>query len=704
MDALEQEMQRRGLMPKQETVDPLAAEMARRGLSTEQPEKKRRSTLQRARDSSAIATEKFNQLGQSIQGNAEFKGEGVTNYEDWSSTQKNFGFNSADIPTTAAGMFGTDEDKVNSFFKRHSQYPKQQDQNGNVYFVDPEQNNIKVYIDDPGLDAGDVADLVGQAGAFAVGGNVAQLAKPIVSGLTGASALADATLTGASLMGTDALLQTAAGRDEIDKGQMAMAGGIGFASPYIGKVFNWAKGKLSGGKANISKGQEMAKANGMKIDDKQAELLGKARTNIDKSVPDDALIAQYNHGLKLTRGEATGNIKQMKAENVLRTKPGLQDKFQQTKANNNANIESSLKQQRKSMYSGTGDDFEPSLTAGTAQDALIQAERTAKKAYVDEFQKVGKLAVKPEATNNLQGGVSKALKSGEVRLHRTNTPKANEAMEILNEEIMSKQGAISLDDYKQARGYVNSLYSNTMDKTDKRALTIIKKEYDDWFYNSVDDSLLSGDKGAVDQLLKARSMMTDYSKKFNSKDNVNKVIKTIVEQEKTAEEFSQMLFAVNGINKGGSANLVKAYGNAVGKDSEGFRALQAHVFERMVSKGGKIKGVQSLESVFNDAFKDKGKSLMRELYTQEQAVAMKSLKRSLGKLIIPDEVKNGSGSGQFVASVLQDSGIRLPVLTPIINAMKNLKGYGKASSMPKAPTPEVNAELLGAFQASNQNQ
>lgn len=652
----------------------------------------------------------------SIKGNAEFPDAG--SFESWQWTQPNLGFNMANIKTTAAGMFGSDKDKFNSFVKQNPNVKIYMDNAQNPYFED---KGKKYYLDMPGLDAGDIGDFMGEAGLFASAGNVALMGNK-------ANALRRATQMGASQYGADVLAQNLAGKDDVNYGQSAFAGGLGFgvniASPYAGKVYHWAKNKINGNSRLMKDGAKLAKANNMELDDNELEALGRIRNTLDKSVSDEAIIAEYKHGLKLTRGQATDNIAQKSEEQILSKDPDYINKFKSVEDYNKGQVEQNLRKMRSKMHGQTDDVLDPTVTGESARDALITAEQTAKKAYVNEFKKVKGLAVKPESIDNLGDFVSQGMKKNNVNVHPKNTPKANEALEIIKNKVAkfnpvpeskpysSSYGqmssmpkppreGVSLKSYQSTRKEIDRLYSNNMDETDKRALTIIKNQHDKWFYNSVDDALLSGNKENVDQLLKARGMMTDYSKTFNSKDKVNKVIRNIIKDENTPEEFSNMLVGVNGTNKAGAGNLVKAYKNAVGADSEGWNTLRAHVFEKMMlsnamkSDGSMaFKGYKGLMNSFG-----KGKTMMKELYTQKEFAEISSLMRSVGQIVKEEGLANPSGSG-FVMARLEALMKRIPFYTSIKNASK----YSKSQTMPKH-SPQVDMpipEILGAAQASYQ--
>lgn len=179
----------------------------------------------------------FGVVKDAVQGNAEF--EDGTSYEDWLWSQPNFGVSKDHMLTTMAGMFGTDEDKAKSFIKRNPDKPIQFDKNKNPYFVDPESNK-KVYLDMPGLDAGDVLDFIGEGTAYTVGGAAT---API-------QGVAKKAAAGALAQGSaNAVNQKLAGREDVDLGEVAGAslGGALFegGGQLINKIRNAKAGNLN---------------------------------------------------------------------------------------------------------------------------------------------------------------------------------------------------------------------------------------------------------------------------------------------------------------------------------------------------------------------------------------------------------------------------------------------------------------------------
>ena len=666
------------------TLEEIQAEIARRqnqsspDLAAIQAEIAKREQPEQGALSSAWDATK-----QAFKGNGTLENAG--NIHDYINTMPMGGVFSADAYKLAASdMFGNTEDVVNRFKKVRPDIPVQADANGNPYF---EVDGKQYYFNEPGLDVADVVNFGGEAAAYTPAVRV---------GGAAASTFGKAALTGAGTAATNAGLQKAAGRDEIDTGESLAAGAMGgafeVASPYMGKLFGWAKGKLTGSSQNIAKGAEIAQKAGIDLPDDAVEVLGKMRNSVDDAVPDDALIAELKHGLKLTRGQATGSIKQLSREAGLRNQTVLMDRFKQVDDLNRDAVESNLQGIRKGLYDGVDDALQPTATAETALDGLKSAARESKTAYQQAYKNIDEgLAVRKN--NNLVDDIKSKI--DDVITIDSTTPKTKAALEDISNRLSTiDDGAgVSIKDYENLRRRINTKFSGQMDSTDKKALTMAKDELDNWFYKSVDDSLLSGSPEQLEQLQKARGLMTDYMNRFQSKEKSKKVITNILNDDVTPEEFSNMITGVNGYSKQGAANAVKAYKSAVGADSEAFKALQANVFEKLVMGGTNprtgdvaMKGYEGLIGTFNQAFNRKGTSMMKELFDNKTALEIKSLMKSVGKLVTPQEVKNASGSARLGAQILSQSGARFPILSNIYRGLRNLSGYSKAATKPAKAT------------------
>ena len=645
-----------------------------------------------------------------VQGNAEFKDAGdasdfVINQAD-AGRYKDDGIFTKDrffqdlLGVQGASVFGNENDVTNELkerFGKDAQFTK--DSNGNLMVTD---GKTAEYVNKPGLDVQDMANFTGEAISYMPALKVASgLNNPLVRG----------TGTGLATAATNVINQKGAGRESVDKGDVITAGVVGaggeVASTYLGKLYGWAANKLSGSKGAIKKGAELASKNNLGgLEDDALEALGKMRGAVDNSVPDSAIIAELQHGLKLTRGQATGNMRQLSTEEGLRNQTILMDQFKKVDDLNQSAVEGGLRNIRSNMYGNADDAILPAASAETALDGLKSAANTAKTEYQKAYNEVGNLYVKNEAVDGLEQRLASS-----VRMSERSTPMAMEAMDVVREgieKLPTNSKGFSIKAFDNQRKEINNLYSKGMSDTDKRALTTVKNELDDWFYSSVDDSLLKGNPEQLEKLTKARGMMSDYMNRFQSKESSKKVIKQILDKDVTPEEFSNMLVNVNGYSKAGAANTIKSYKEAVGPDSDAFKALQANVFEKLIIGGvnpktgqAAVKGYEGLSSAFHNAYNVKGTSMMKELFDNKTGNEIKSLMSSVRKLIKPDEIKNASGSGRLVAQIMSQHGNKFPILSNLWNGVRGAVNYSKATSLPAQVSGNSIRQVGGVLQTAD---
>ena len=174
----------------------------------------------------------FGIVKNAYEGNAEFD-DGIS-YEDWLWSQPSFGVDVNNLKTTFAGMFGNDQDKLNSFRKQNPDKQILLDNAQNPYFED---GNKKVYLDMPGLDAGDLVDFLGEGSTYTVGG---ALTSPIKNAMT-------RTIAGGAAQGTaNVVNQNLAGRENLDLGEAGLSATGGALFEAIPAVYNKIRNAKAG--------------------------------------------------------------------------------------------------------------------------------------------------------------------------------------------------------------------------------------------------------------------------------------------------------------------------------------------------------------------------------------------------------------------------------------------------------------------------
>lgn len=488
MSTLEEEMKKRGLMPQ--TEDPLLAEMQRRGLSVDQPKP---MNMDDAR------SQGFNMVKDFFQGNDEFQDAG--NIQDYINTTPRFGLNKEGFSLAASSMFGNDDDLIKRFQEFNPDVEIKADNTGNRYF---EKDGERFYFNRGGVDVGDAVDVAGEAGTYLAGG---LLTAPIKG--TGTRMAA----TGVTEAAINAANQKAAGRDDIDGGEVVTAGAFGVAAeglaPLVSRAWRWAKNTA---KNNLEAGQAIAKVKNLDLDNKQLEKLGDMARNLDPEQVDiDTMIQHVELGQKPTRGTLTKDQYILDSENKLRNsgRRSVQQKFQTLDDVNQRGLGDSIK---KMGGVESVDDFE---AADSILKNLRQSETSAKQAVNQAYDDVGKAYAGANSIKDLPNTIKKALSDADVILDPDNVRKTNIAINDITKSIekLGDAKAVSWQAVDQQRKRINRLFTG-IDAEDRRALTILKNQYDDVVHTAFEKDLLSGDPDVIKKVQKARSLASDYFEKY----------------------------------------------------------------------------------------------------------------------------------------------------------------------------------------------
>lgn len=614
MDALEQEMQRRGLIPPQQDQDPLLAEMQRRGLNTEEPEAKRRTTWQRAQDSSANATKMISDAKQAFQGNAEFKDAGSFESDMWS--QPYFGLNNPDNwKTTAAGMFGSDEDKVKSYFKNNPDVEKQTDKNGNVYY---EREGEKIYVDKPGADIGDIGDIAGEAGSYMIGG---ALAAPIKN------AAGRAVVSGSAMYGTDLINQKLAGNEELDHGRAGIVGlsttAMETALPIIKKVSRFFKNR---GANNVQIGQKVAGELGMDgLTKSQLDDLGKYTSQLDdKIISKENIASHVELNQKPTLGTLTKNQGILDTEKQLReggTKSTI-NKLTSLDDQNAQGLEEAF--QKFGSKIGGGGDANKFDSSSKLLASLQGAKKTADKAVGQAYDDIGEASLRLNTLKTAPERISKALRADNTILGDTITPNARAAVD----DIFTKLGNLPDNPNMKVKWQVIDAQRKALLKlkngavsNDKHAMNVINKEFDNIIDDAFTNDLVKGsDILAPENLKKARQLAHETFVKFGKEDKYDTggaLIEKLLSKNATPEQLSDAIINVNGLISQNAPQMAKKMINVFGKDSAEHGMLKQMTITGLVDRNDVAKTRSSLLTALRNAVGGK-KSYLNEVFDKKE--------------------------------------------------------------------------------------
>ena len=527
-----------------------------------------------------------------FKGNDEFQDAG--NIQDYINTTPRFGLNKEGFALAASSMFGNDDDLVKRFQEYNPGIKIEQDNTGNRYF---EQDGKKYYFNRGGVDLGDALDVAGEAGTYIAG---AQATAPIKA--LGTRMLA----TGGTEAAINAGNQMLAGRDEIDKKEVALTGAFGAAAeglaPLVSKAWRWAKDSA---KTNKEAGAIVARELGASnLTNGQAERLGKMVRELDPDQVDPQTILQHVElNQTPTRGTLTKDQYLLDAENQMRSsgRRSVQEKFQALDDANQRGLGESIK--RMGGVKAV-DDFE---AADNVLKNLRNSEAQARQGVNQAYDDVGQAFAKSDSIRDLPNTIKKALSDNSVIIDPDNVSKTNVALKDIERSIkkMGDAKGVSWQAVDQQRKRLNGLFSGASPE-DKRALTILKEKYDDVVHNAFENDLLSGDKDTIAKVQKARGMAADYFNKYKSggkNDQAGGVIEKWLQSDVTAEQVADGIINVHGNFNQKSAPMVKRLVEIAGNDSQQVQAVRDLVLQRMTRKLGEPKTREALRASLRKSLK-----------------------------------------------------------------------------------------------------
>lgn len=655
---LEAEARRRGLMPsggsEEIPYEDLLAEAKRRGLNVQAAEEK---------------PGLLSRMGAAWRGDAA---------EDLPNVNR-AGMGS--FRSGVASMFGSDEDYANSLAQQG--YQITQDENGNPVAVDPKTGQ-RAYVNQPGMDFEDVTRIGGKVLSFLP---AARLTRGI-AGLGGRT-VASAGTAAATDAGMQAAASAAGGDVEIDPAQTAAAAGGAAVGEMGGAALQrmhqaW---KARGAVADIRKvAQEM----GLNLSDDQARVIAREFAQGGGSM--DNAIAANEFGVQRTVGQRSGDWKQLRQEEFLRQSEGGAP-LRELEARNRSAIESVV---RPMIGSGTADDAAMRAgesLRGQADDLMGRVD--------DAYGKVGELKVARGSADELPNRFNRALRDSRI-LPGDDLNATNRALQLVRDNIakMDETGttAFSLKAIDNTRKQLRGLYGRVANAEDRKALTVLAKEYDAWVDDAVETALVNGDDAALAQLKEARGLRAEYGRKFQDPKEISRVVEMY--EDLAPREIAAHLGGMDTLfGKANAARVVKAY-KATGADVQPLR--EAFAMRMLTGKGGDILGNQALKNNLREATRGRGESVFKELFTPQEIDAMGRLSNVIDDILPKGDFARSSGSAERVMRNAGAWAERLPF--PIGDIMKRMTGLSQFAGAQRALSagPAIGPSALPAAAATIQ--
>jgi len=204
---------------------------------------------------------------------------------------------------------------------------------------------------------------------------------------------------------------------------------------------------------------------------------------------------------------------------------------------------------------------------------------------------------------------------------------------------------------------------------------LLKREYDRWLDDSIDNALVTGDKEALAAIKEARSLRAEFGRRFEGDADVDNFIGTMIEQDKTPDELIGVALGASQVSKAGAARYVDRLKVATNNDPEVLGALKAaHLMRLTQGKTGEVLGMQAIRSNILAA-EQNTPSVLRSLYEPAEWAQIKRLATSLKPLV---------DKGAFAR--------RPGTADQVLRAMQSLPFIGKGVELIQKPVRVVQAD------------
>ena len=277
--------------------------------------------------------------------------------------------------------------------------------------------------------------------------------------------------------------------------------------------------------------------------------------------------------------------------------------------------------------------------------------------------------IKTPIVKNLTKNMELAIGSADgigLRLNKDTMPNAFDVIKrigVFANNITKKNiKDLNIGDMETMRRVINQAITNTKFGTDKKALMIIKQNYDDFFERSVNNIIASGKVKEVDKIIIARSEFSKIKKIFSAKgknDYGGKFLNNVLNGEHSALQVADWLYGTSSLNANSakrSTEVLKKLTSTIFKEgTEGFDLLVDGASQRMINNSFVFKNgrdifdparfIKEVEKSING----NGKEISKILFNKAQRDDLLSFAKQLNKTLnVEDFVDPAGGAKSFI--------------------------------------------------------
>ena len=511
------------------------------------------------------------------------------------------------------------------------------------------------YVNPPGFDHTDMAQLFSQGAAYTPAARLAGRARTLPKRMGAAGGL---------MAGTSALLDIQAmavgSKQGVSPMRAAVVGAGGFLfeglTPAViagwQKIFGSRGGRFFDRKAGklTDKGRAEAEKAGFDVNEMDQRLAQMFSEELDAALggAEAAGVSQSaRFNIPYTRAQTTQKHGQFQDEEALRHGAYGDDASQ---------VVREFDQRQQQAMMGAAEGIQDDLVGGARtieRENQGGADRASIQAAYDEVG-AATASISAENLSTLPGFVRQALDEADVVVDDVLTPATQRALKEAGDVVPSVPTKTkflgtphdikrNIQEMERSRRRLNSIIGTAANATDRRGATIVKRAYDDWLDEAAEKALIEGDDAALEALKGARSIRRKYGEQFEAQDKrdaAGKIMEDIVLGDLTPEQIVNVLFGRAKLGaKLTSAHAAKRVKDIFGAKSEEFNTIRQMAWLRL-TKGALGAEKDSFSPTkyskdLVDALEGSGESLMKELFTEGEMALFREFSTAVKRTVTP---------------------------------------------------------------------
>lgn len=586
------------------------------------------------------------------------------------------------------------------------------DKEGNPYVV---IEGKPFYLNKPGLSGADAAGFVGDLIKYLP---VSKVANLFSSGLSRVLAATGGT---AAISGISELFSKMLGsKQPIDYekiGLDAVFGGVGQKVGDAIQAFREAGRPVVNEAGEYTKEfmQATAKAGiniadfgdtGLEVIKNAYRQLGAGFAREAKDVVSAARQAEGDiFNIPLTRGQATGDVRQIAREEAMRQGGrggSAQEKLLAFEQKQREAIERAAKEKVGSQVAPRVGLFPAQQEAGGGMLSLLKnAAEKGKSAASAEYDKLNlaDVRVASKALDTLESRAMKAIDEADIIASPELTPKTAMIFEQIKSVAPKTGGAdlteVSLKQIEKVRRQISIIAKDAAPgSADAKAAREALGAFDSWLDDAIQTGLAKGDPTQLETLKNARSLWKNYKESFGPPSgsaakgpdaDARRIVSKMVSGDLTPTESMNLLFGVSKLGDNQTAmRVAKRLKTIFGESSQEFESFRSAAFSRLFQDStGAMKTPQRIVSDLDELIMGKGSAVAQEIFTPDQIKTLRNFRSSVSKTVTPPEAMNPSKTGYEIARLAGDTARML----------------GLSQAATGAVTGDINTTILGGVLA-----